>query len=1133
MYRFFLIFVCIIAYNAVTAQERHPLNTQQQDVLKKTHRLTTTTAQPFTPQPPPNDHYFVPTNGFKASTKATKQAAGTTIGNTLYDSQSNNAMSRRILNDGNGNIHATWTMALQSNLADRGTGYNVSTDGGATWQEAPNSRLESIRTGFPSLGQTANGRIFSITHRATSANDPNGAYFTYKDAGSEEWQEVVLTGTNGTDEGGVWTRAATIGNTIHLIIGRSEGRFSGIEGGVAYFRSKDAGDNWDGPFDLDPALSDFLPENLSSAEYYDIDASENVVAMAFGHLTTPVVLYTSTDEGDTWQASFVQETNGYYDRVAQTFTDNNYGTQITSEGDISVLVDQNDQVHIWFDRFFSFASDDDGDGVPEGLSFFPASTGIMYWNENRTTPTLIGPTVQQDFNGDCDINYDNAVDVNEVPDRVDEQVYGNAAIGQSSVGMDAAGNLYLAYSAMRDDGVEIDGSVARLYRDVFVVKKMAGSDEWIGPYNVSNSATTEDVYPAIAKLVDEHVHLIYQSDDFTGIGATVPEQADHAITNNTIQYVRIPVDDIQNAAEDNSCPLGLIAANSFFDTTVENCTPSFGSFFDGHVIDHPDGDLTDEVAITLIDQVGNDGEVGVATPGDNIGDWTFTATDQGGNEWSDTLVFSEPNAISVLEDDIGPYIFPEPFRGFTTGSEGEIFFDTFFEIFDTVCVLLNTTYTDLGAIVVDPPGANFEAPYGNLYGCQPTLTTDNPVDVTTLGFYTVTYTATDLNGNTQVDPSTAEPIAGITRTVKVIEQDTEAPTIVLGADSNGDVDSVRVEVGTVTMWEDPGFLVFDNVDLVIPNEAVEVSITNKEGTIVAEVDVETTGTFTVTYTASDAAGNTDTENRVVIVADTQPPVISITPPPTVAVPCGTPYNDRGFTALDNVDGLISDQVVIGFVNLTTDDIIPEIPINCAGNYAVTYNVTDANGNAAAEVRRTVVVTGDCSDCPPPLPCPGIGITYTDGTQIVVDGEQRSLEGEFTVMSNGVDVTSQATVDDSNVNYNVMGDYIASITIDGCIIDISVSVVIIGIQDEWIRSTVNIYPNPSNGLIHIDAISLNEQPEPIQVTVFNILGEVVSNQQRLTAQQQSLTVNLEHAPAGVYFVQLTTTAGQFSQKIVLE
>nr|WP_299338401.1 immunoglobulin-like domain-containing protein [Allomuricauda sp.] len=82
--------------------------------------------------------------------------------------------------------------------------------------------------------------------------------------------------------------------------------------------------------------------------------------------------------------------------------------------------------------------------------------------------------------------------------------------------------------------------------------------------------------------------------------------------------------------------------------------------------------------------------------------------------------------------------------------------------------------------------------------------------------------------------------------------------------------------------------------------------------------------------------------------DTTPPVITLTGDAVVNLEVGDPaYVDAGASATDNVDGDISGNIVVGGDTVDT---------GVAGTYTITYNVSDAAGNAAAEVTRTVNVT---------------------------------------------------------------------------------------------------------------------------------------------------------------------------------
>ncbi len=106
------------------------------------------------------------------------------------------------------------------------------------------------------------------------------------------------------------------------------------------------------------------------------------------------------------------------------------------------------------------------------------------------------------------------------------------------------------------------------------------------------------------------------------------------------------------------------------------------------------------------------------------------------------------------------------------------------------------------------------------------------------------------------------------------------------------------------------------------------------------------GDTTVNCNATDTAGNPATATSFkVTVKDTTIPVITRLGVSPVTVEVGNPYSDSGATASDNIDGNIT-----GSINTTN-------PVNTSviATYTVRYNVTDAHGNPAAEVTRTVNV----------------------------------------------------------------------------------------------------------------------------------------------------------------------------------
>lgn len=176
-----------------------------------------------------------------------------------------------------------------------------------------------------------------------------------------------------------------------------------------------------------------------------------------------------------------------------------------------------------------------------------------------------------------------------------------------------------------------------------------------------------------------------------------------------------------------------------------------------------------------------------------------------------------------------------------------------------------------------------------------------------------------------------------------------------------------------------------------------------EGIIVNSGTVNTNlvGDYTVTYNVSDAAGNTAAQiTRTVRVADTTPPVITISNG-SLSIAVGDSYIEPGYSATDNLDGNITGNVMVGG-NLDT---------NTVGNYTVTYDVTDNQGNAAVQATRTVEVIDTT--------VPVIELT---GSSVTMSVGQAYSEPGFSATDNyDGNITGNVTVG-GNLNVNTVGTY---------------------------------------------------------------------------------------------------------------
>ena len=204
------------------------------------------------------------------------------------------------------------------------------------------------------------------------------------------------------------------------------------------------------------------------------------------------------------------------------------------------------------------------------------------------------------------------------------------------------------------------------------------------------------------------------------------------------------------------------------------------------------------------------------------------------------------------------------------------------------------------------------------FGDETSSTEINPIKTYTPGEYTVTLKATNVAGASHTFESL------------IVISDLGAPVITLLGDT-----TINIMVGGT--FTDPGATATDDVDgdltVVIGGDTV---------------DVNTAGTYTITYNVSDAAGNAATERTrtVIVAADTVKPVITLTGSATINMMVGDTFTDEGATASDNIDGDITVNIVVGG---------DAVDANAEGTYVITYNVSDAAGNPATEVTRTVVV----------------------------------------------------------------------------------------------------------------------------------------------------------------------------------
>jgi hypothetical protein len=96
---------------------------------------------------------------------------------------------------------------------------------------------------------------------------------------------------------------------------------------------------------------------------------------------------------------------------------------------------------------------------------------------------------------------------------------------------------------------------------------------------------------------------------------------------------------------------------------------------------------------------------------------------------------------------------------------------------------------------------------------------------------------------------------------------------------------------------------------------------------------------------------------------------------------------------------------------------------------------------------------------------------------------------------------------------------------GCVYEYSTSLyfdVNTGVTNLSSSLNINVYPNPSNGILTIDASKLNG--EPYQVMIYDLIGNLISNEQNAT------TIDLTDVKNGMYLVSIQSKSGRTTKRI---
>lgn len=471
------------------------------------------------PMTKPTDAPIVPYRAeFTTTGQSRASMAEVQIGSTFYDLQSNyGTQGNRLFIWDDNTLSAVWTKGdVPPGYSDRGTGYNYFD--GSNWGAEPTARQESFRTGWPNVGGTGSGPEHIVAHtpvhhlvrpaKGTGTwTEFSGADTTIPAGPKVTWPRMAMGGSNGT--------------TMHVI-----GNENGNDYYMRYSRSLTGDTIWDV---LDTLLPDFTTLHFEgSVDGYEVIAKGDVVAVIMGGWNESLTMWKSTDNGNTWTHTTINEFPlapwDYYTYNSDTSGDGIGDTLWTTGSDISAVFDNNNQVHVAVGSM-RVLSDTAG-----GYSYFPGTDGLLYWNESMGPNTILNnvvAAVEEDPNdGDTIITI--------MPDLA---IYQCSLTGMPAIGVDAQNNIHLVYSSLVDNSTN-GGQTGceHSYRNLYYIYSTDGGSNWSAPGGIENSPYDEMVWPVMAKRVTNCVHLTYLKDGQAGNTFQPSGNPCHTAQSNSVIY---------------------------------------------------------------------------------------------------------------------------------------------------------------------------------------------------------------------------------------------------------------------------------------------------------------------------------------------------------------------------------------------------------------------------------------------------------------------------------------------------------------------------------------------------------------------------------------------------------------------
>ena len=293
------------------------------------------------------------------------------IGTTIYDLQSNSCTPYgRLYVYPDGTKAGVWTLGkTPTSYPDRGTGYNYFS--GSAWGIDPPTRIETLRTGWPSYAPCGPNGEITVAHQSGTLPLVVAKRET---KGSGAWTETLLNPPAGAS-GLLWPRMISSGTdhmNIHVLAltaptGNGGTVYQNQDGALIYCKSEDAGETFSDWVLLDDISSAYYLGFGGDSYSWLIPSGDHIAFVAPDSDKDLFVMH-SMDNGDTWEKIMIWEHP--YPFFATTMITDRF---FCPDGSAHGAIDHEGNVHLLFGVNRAYA-----DGA--GSYWFPWVDGVAYWN---------------------------------------------------------------------------------------------------------------------------------------------------------------------------------------------------------------------------------------------------------------------------------------------------------------------------------------------------------------------------------------------------------------------------------------------------------------------------------------------------------------------------------------------------------------------------------------------------------------------------------------------------------------------------------------------------------------------------------------------------------------------------------